>query len=1002
MTESGKKKRTERHNQQHPGEDAQPSAGKKPCPIVGIGASAGGLGAFKTFFSRMPIDSGIAFVLVPHLDPTHRSLMDELLGRQTGMPVCEAEEGMKVECNHVYIIPPARYLTIREHTLHLSTPQESRGTQTAIDTFLRSLAQDQQERAIGIILSGTGSHGTPGLKEIKLAGGMVMAQEPTSAEYDQMPRNAIATGLVDYVLPPEQMPESLVNYVRQPYLYTAEQAETVADQDREQINRILAVLRSRSRHDFRGYRKNVLVRRIQRRMGLLHIGNFPAYLNHLREHTEEINALCKDLLIGVTNFFRDPDAFEILAQRVIPELVESHVSNADDERPVRVWVPGCATGEEAYSIAILLIEQFRAMNKPASIQIFASDIDEGSLDIARQGIYPDNVVADISPQRLQRFFVRTDDHHYQVSKQLRDAIVFAPQNLISDAPFSKLDLVSCRNLLIYILPEVQEKVISLFHFALNENGYLLLGPSESIGRAVDMFEPVSKKWRVYRRIGLVRTARVEIPIVNAANRHSKLPATGVEAQLPLKLTGLMQRALLEDYAPASVLVNRKYEILCFQGPTVNYLEFPSGEPTQNLMAMGRQGLQTRIRAACYRAIQQGQRVIDDEARVRRDDGYVPCTISVRPLDEPKQAEGLLLVTFEDRPEPVVPVREVRPESETGDAGLVQQLDYELKATREDLQGSIEELENSNEELKASNEEVMSMNEELQSTNEELETSKEEMQSLNEELSTLNQQLMDKVDDLDQANNDITNLMNSSEVATVFLDTELRIKRFTPPTEKLLNLLAGDVGRPFGDFAPRYHDANLLDDCRRVLETLRTIEKEVRTDNQRIYLRRILPYRSADNHIDGVVIMLIDITERVAAEARSRLLATLLRNSNDAVTVQDFDGRITVWNHGAEQMYGYDEAEALQMNIRDTVPEDRRAETLQLIEHDRRRGRHSVIRNHAPYQGRPPAGCLADHHTGDRREWRAGRAVHNRTRHYRQQPRERGTAAPERTTGTQDR
>ena len=944
MPESSKKKRARRQPRQHTDEGARQPAAKQPaakqpavnqpavnqlCPVVGIGASAGGLGAFKTFFSHIPDDSGLVFVLVPHLDPTHPSLMDELLGRYTGMPVCEAEDGMKVECNHVYIIPPGRYLTIREQTLHLSTPAEPRGMQTAIDNFLRSLALDQQERAIGIILSGTGSHGTPGLKEIKLVGGMIMVQEPTSAEYDQMPRNAIATGLVDYVLPPEQMPEALINYIRQPYLYTAAQAETVADQDREQINRILTVLRTHSRHDFRSYRRNMLVRRIQRRMGLLHIGNFTKYLDYLRNNTNEITALCKDLLIGVTVFFRDPAAYELLAQRVLPELVERHVSTVDNERPVRVWVPGCATGEEAYSIGMLLIEQFDAINKPANIQVFASDIDEGSLEVARQGIYLDSVVADISPQRLQRFFVRIDEHHYQVNKQLREAIVFAPQDLLSDAPFSKLDLVSCRNLLIYILPEVQQKVISLFHFALKENGYLLLGPSESIGRALDMFEPVSKKWRVYRRIGPNRPARVEVPIISIVDRNVMPPAPQAEAQPPLKLAGLMQQVLLEDFAPASVLVNRKYEILCFQGPTVNYLEFPPGEPTQNLMTMARQGLQTRIRTACYRAIQQGCRVIDEEARVRRDEGYVPCSINVRPLDELKQAEGLLLVTFQDRPEAPVPVRDERPESETGDT-MVQQLEYELKATREDLQSTIEELESSNEQLKASNEEIMSMNEELQSTNEELETSKEEMQSLNEEMNTLNQQLLEKVDDLDQANNDITNLLTSSEVATVFLDTELRIKRFTPPTKKLLNLLASDVGRPFGDFAPRYHDATLMDDCRRVLDTLSAEEKEIHTDNQHNYLRRILPYRTEDNRIDGVVIVFIDITERVEAEAQSRLLAMLLKNSNDAVTMLDFDGRITAWNRGAEQMYGYDEAAALNMNIRDIVPADRRTEASQLV------------------------------------------------------------------------
>jgi PAS domain S-box-containing protein len=663
------------------------SSESRPCLVVGMGASAGGLKAFKAFFSRMPADTCMAFVLVPHLDPTHQSLMHELLSRETRMPVCEAEEGMTVERSHVYIIPPARYLTFSDGMLHLTEPQESHGTQTAIDHFLRSLAKDQQERSVGIILSGTGSHGSVGVKEIKLAGGMMMVQQPQSAEYDQMPRSAIATGAADYVLPPEQMPEALVKYANHPYLRQPP-VDAATSEAQKYLNRILDVLRTRTRHDFRSYRENMLMRRVQRRMSLCHIEKFPDYLDYLRENTGEVTAPVEDLLIGVTGFFREP-------------------------------------------------------------------------------------------------------------------------------------------------------------------------------------------------------------------------------------------------APASVLMTRTYAILGFLGPTVNYLEFPSGEPTLDLMSLVRPGLPTRIRVACRKAIHEGHAVTDAEARVKRNGNYVPCTLTVRPLTEPKEAEGLLLVTFQDRPEEGVVAREAL--TEAGEAGLVQQREYELKATHDDLQSTIEELESSNEELRVSNEEVMSMNEELQSANEELEPSKEELQSLNAELVTLNQQLQEKVEELEQVNNDITNLLASSEVATVFLDTELRIKRFTPPTQKLLKLLPTDVGRPFGDFSMQLHDATLLEDCRRVLECLKTIEQEIQTDDQHCYLRRILPHRTADNRIDGVVILFIDITERVAAEARARLFASVLQDSNDAVTVQDFNGRITAWNRGAERMFGYGEAEALGMNIHDTVPADRRAEALELVE-----------------------------------------------------------------------
>jgi two-component system CheB/CheR fusion protein len=479
------------------------------CPIVGIGASAGGLDAFKKFFAAMPPDAGLAFVLIPHLDPTHDSLMVELLTKQTAMSVAEAADGTRILADHVYVIPPNKYLAVHDGVLQLSRPPTSRGQQTAIDFCLRSLAADQQERSIGIIFSGTGSHGTLGLKEIKFAGGMVMVQDPESAEYDQMPRSAIATGLVDYVLPPTAMPEALVRYVEHPYLNPSTVHAPGEDGASDQLNRILAVLRTNTKYDFRVYRKHMVKRRVQRRMGLCHIATFAEYEDYLCANAKEVTALYKDMLINVTGFFRDPEAFEVLSQRVVPELVE----RASADRAVRVWVPGCATGEEAYSLAILLVEGFRAADREINFQIFATDLDEDSLERARAGLYADSVVGDLSPARLRRFFTRADEQQYQAHKELRDAIVFAPQNLISDAPFSKLDLISCRNLLIYLEPKVQEKVVSLFHFSLNVDGYLLLGPSESIGRMPDLFEPISKKWRVYRRVGPVRREIVDIPIV---------------------------------------------------------------------------------------------------------------------------------------------------------------------------------------------------------------------------------------------------------------------------------------------------------------------------------------------------------------------------------------------------------------------------------------------------------------------------------------------------------
>jgi two-component system CheB/CheR fusion protein len=914
------------------GGKTQAAARQRPAaefPIVVIGASAGGLDAMKKFLKAVPADSGLAYVLVPHLDPRHESLMVELLAKQTSMPVREAADGERIRAQHVYVIPPNKYLAINRRRFALSAPPTARGLPPAIDHALQSAALDLGDAAIGIVLSGTGSHGVAGVQAIKAVGGLVLVQEPTSAEFDQMPRNALATGLVDYTLAPEKMPDMLARYARH-WRTTPADETAFSPKALDGLHRVLALLQARTRHDFRHYRKSTIMRRIRRRMALLQIDDWDPYVAYLRDNADEVVALLRDLLIGVTAFFRDHGAFAALADDVIPKLV----LRATPESPVRVWVAGCASGEEAYSIAILLLERFRAADKVASIQIFGTDIDERALEVARQGIYPDTVAAAVSPERLKRFFVKVDDRRYQVSKQLRDSVVFAPQNLISDAPFSRLDLISCRNVLIYLEPRIQEKVISLLHFSLNEDGYLLLGPAESIGRPQGMFEAVSRKWRLYRCVGPVRRDLVRIPIAASDGRRARGAAAWPVQPPAIALPQLMQKVLAEEFAPAAVLINRDYEILLLHGPVVDYLEFPAGELTKNLLAMARQGLRTRIRTVCQRAQHEGRTATEADARVRRNGGYVGCTVTARPITELKEGSRLLLVVFEDQSaEPTAQVPEVAPRAE--ESPFVAQLEKELRTTHEELQSTIEELETSNEELKAANEEVTAMNEELQSTNEELETSKEELQSLNEELATVNGQLREKVEDLDAANTDLTNLMSVTGIPTVFLDKKLRIKRFTPPIAKLWNLMATDVGRPFRDLAVRFKDDALLDDAEYVLSTLAGAEKEVHSDDGRWFLRRILPYRSGDGRIGGVVITLVDITKRVAAEAQARRLATVLLDSNDAVTVCDLDGRITAWNDGAERMFGYSEMKALTMNMREIVPAELQARLSDVLEQIKR-------------------------------------------------------------------
>ncbi|HLW64666.1 MAG TPA: PAS domain S-box protein [Gemmataceae bacterium] len=903
-------------------------------PIVGIGASAGGLDAFKRFFGAMPPDSGIAFVLIPHLDPARESLMVELLARHTTMPVVEAKEGVPVQANRLYILPPNKYMTIQGGMLRLTGPVERLSSQTSIDLFLRSLAKDQQERSICIIFSGTGSHGALGLRAVKAAGGMAMVQDPATAEYDRMPQSAIATGLADYVLPPEQMPKALVQYVRHTYVNGGTHFE--APEAADSLTQILTLLRVRSNFDFRAYRKKMLARRIERRLGLHHLLNFADYLSYLREHPEEIQLLVKDLFIGVTDFFRDEEAFEQLATQVIAPLVQS--KEADDI--IRVWVPGCATGEEAYSIAMIIREQLALANKMCRVQIFATDLDEQALKVARQGVYPESITADVSAERLARFFARPADHVYQVSKFLRESISFAVQNLISDAPFTKLDLISCRNLLIYLEPDIQQKLMSLFHFALRPGGCLFLGSSEGIGRHADLFEPLSKKWRIYRRIGPTRPVRVQFPIVLFGEGHDH-SEYGIEnpAVQPVNLAELTRRMLVQEYAPAAVLINHKHEVLYYSGRCGKYLEFPSGEPTHDVVRIAREGLRSKLRSAISRAERENKTVVLSGLRVSHNLTSLMVKVTVRPVSAFKSAESLVLITFEDeiqatgersknrRKTAGAAAAETTPPSvQAIDESVLQKLESELQSTRADLQSTIEETESANEELKASNEEVVSMNEELQSTNEELETNKEELQSLNEEVTTVNNQLQEKVEELETANNDMANLLRCTNIATVFLDAKLRVKLFTPATTSLFSFIASDIGRSIDQINPKFSDPHLLGDTQDVLQDLSPREREVSSSDGNWWLRRISPYRTTEDRIDGVVVTFVDITERKrAGDEVVRRLAAIVESSADAIFSKDLDGTVRTWNRGAERLHGYTAAEMVGRSARITVPEDQLAE-----------------------------------------------------------------------------
>jgi two-component system CheB/CheR fusion protein len=829
--------------------------------IVGIGASAGGLEAMEEFFHHMPPSNGMAFVVVSHQHAGHVSLLPSLLGRCTAMSVVEATDRMEVEPNHVYLAPGGTNLAILHGILHLMEPASQERVPLPIDYFLRSLADDRKQGAIGIILSGTGTDGTLGLRAIKAESGMTIAQEPQSAKYQGMPRSAIAAGVVDVVHPANQMSEPLLAYARN----LTRPALSLPEHDALQtLQKIFILLRDRTGNDFAAYKGNTIHRRIERRMNVHQIQNLVQYLRFVRTNPHELDALFQELLIGVTSFFRDPQAFEALARKGLPSLVEGKPEGA----ALRLWVAGCSTGEEAYSLAILLQEYLTHKKLRLTLQIFASDLDNRAIETARAGLYPVGIAGDLTPARLQRFFTK-EDSSYRIKKDIRDLVVFATHNVLADAPFTKLDILSCRNLLIYLNTPTQQKLLSLFHYGLKPKGILFLGSSETIGEPERLFTVIDRKWKLFRRSSephaLLHLERFPGGFMRAAAE----PNAEVEVPLPtrpMSISTLIQQLLVSRYAPAAVVVNTRGEVVYIHGHTGAYLEPAPGPPTHHLVEMAREGLQHDLATALHQAAGKGKEVVRHDIPVKANRHVILVNLAVKKLTEPESLQGLLLVTFETVRADKTAVRKAAQGRaavplKKGKPGLMQ----ELELTKQRLQRTIEELQRSNEELKSTNEELQSTNEELQSTNEELETAKEEMQSLNEELLTVNSELQGKLDALADSNDDLQNLLNSTEVATIFLDNELHIKRFTSEAKRVSNLIASDVGRPLSDIAPKLTSERLLEDAQDVLQTLVVKEREVQTTGGSWFAMRILPYRTAKNTIDGLVLTFMDITKMKKAE-----------------------------------------------------------------------------------------------------------------------------------------
>ncbi|MFU8844417.1 MAG: chemotaxis protein CheB [Bacteroidales bacterium] len=890
---------------------------KSLFPIVGIGASAGGLEALEQFLSNVPENSGLAYVVIQHLDPTQKGMLPELLQRISKMKVFQAKDHMVVKPNCVYVIPPNKSMSILNRALHLFEPIEVRGLRLPIDFFLQSLADDQKELSIGVILSGMGSDGTAGMRAIKEKNGTVIVQDPSSAKFDSMPRNAINAVMVDIVAPPDKIPVELLAFLKK--IPTANPDSVYEIKNISALKKIIILLRNQTGNDFSLYKKNTLQRRVERRMGIHMINKITSYIRFLQENPKEVDILFKELLIGVTNFFRDAVVWEKLKKEVLPD----YFNNLPAGSHLRAWVAGCSTGEEAYSLAIIFKEALEEIkpNKNLSLQIFATDLDNDAVDIARRGEYNDSIIADVSNERLNRFFVKTDDG-FRVNSEIREMVVFAQHNMIMHPPFTRMDFLSCRNVLIYINAELQKKIIKLFYYSMKDDGILILGNSETLGMMNHLFKPIDAKLKIYKS-----SVNALIPdLLNFPSSFSRSKPDSIEkyvAAIPgQNIQTLADQVILKQFSPPGVLVNENGDILYVSGHTGKYLEPAVGKANMNIFAMLREGLRNEFHHTFLQAISQSEPIVLYNLIVGTNGSKRKVNITMQRINNPEPIKGTVMVVFTDVPEMTETNPQATSITEPLDNTRESEIARQLQQARVERQSFIEQMQASQEELKSANEELQSSNEELQSTNEELTSSKEEMQSLNEELQTVNAELQAKVDDFIRVDNDMKNLLNSTELATLFLDKDLKIRRYTNQATKIFKFIKSDIGRPFTDQVSDLVYPEMAFDALEVLRTLVYIEKQIPGKNGQWFSIRIMPYRTFDDRIDGLVITFINISDLKRLEDKltetEQIQRILYRSASEIIIKLSTDLKIIEINHKAERFFGRNRKDILKQSFVDAI------------------------------------------------------------------------------------
>jgi two-component system CheB/CheR fusion protein len=889
-------------------------------PIVGIGASAGGLEALEQFLGNMTINSGMAFIVIQHLDPTQKGMLPELLQRITKMKVIQAKHRLPVLQNCLYVIPPNKTMSISRGVLQLFAPAETRWLRLPIDFFLNSLATDKKGFSVAVILSGMGSDGSIGIQTIKEKNGLVLVQDPLTAKFDSMPRNAIDTSFVDIIAPATELPSKLIEAFKSNRILVPDMEPDI--KDKSSLDKIISFLQFQTGNDFSLYKKNTLYRRIERRMGVHKIEKITSYVSFLHDNPKEADILFKELLIGVTNFFRDPAVWDKLKETVLPDFL----SNLNDSNILRAWIPGCSTGEEAYSFAITFKEVLEKVSPHSdiSLQIFATDLDNEAIETARKGIFPSNISSNVSQERLKRFFVKTNNT-YRINSEIRDMVVFAKHNITLHAPFTKIDFISCRNLLIYMDSDLQKKILGLFFYSLNPAGVLVLGSAETLGSQSHFFITLDTKLKIYKR-----SITVQIPeLFDFPSSFSRNTPANTEKQNPPKpsqnIEILAEKLLLQNFSPPGVLVNDKGDIIYISGRTGKYLEPAVGKANLNIFAMLRDGLRNEFPSAFRKAVLNKETAILRNLQVGTNGGTQTINVDIKWIDKPKPIHGMIMIVFIDVPE-------IRDNHHHNIGSKEKQkhfkqveLEEDLINVRAEMQSTFEEMQTSQEELKSTNEELQSTNEELQSTNEELTTSKEEMQSLNEELQTVNSELQSKVDDFLRVNNDMKNLLNSTDIATLFLDKDLNIRRFTNQATKIFKLIKSDIGRPFTDLVSDLIYPELENDSLEVLRSLIFIQKQIPTKDERWFSIRIMPYRTVDDRIDGLVITFMDNSDikqiEGVLEETEQMHRLILKSSEDAIVRLSVEWEILEFNPKAEIFFGRKFKDVIKRDFFETlIPE----------------------------------------------------------------------------------